>query len=112
MVNFWASWCGPCREETPMLDQIAREYSGKATVIGVNGASEDTETDARTFVREQHLRFPIIRAPRSVNGDWGVRGYPETFIVGTDGTVVAHIDGPVEEESLRALLDEEVQRTS
>jgi cytochrome c biogenesis protein CcmG, thiol:disulfide interchange protein DsbE len=89
VVNFWASWCGPCREEAPMLDQIAKEYDGKAVVVGVNAASEDTATDARAFVREHDLDFPIVRAARSVNEAWGVRGYPETFIVGADGKVSA-----------------------
>jgi cytochrome c biogenesis protein CcmG/thiol:disulfide interchange protein DsbE len=93
-----------------MLNDMAREYEGRATIVGVDAAAEDTETDARQFVREFELAFPIVRGSRSVKDEWGVRGYPETFLVDRHGRVVAHVNGPVDEETVRALIDGELKR--
>lgn len=106
VVNWWASWCGPCREEAPHLLAIADAYRGRATIVGVNAGMEDLESDARAFVEEFDLDFPIVRADRSDKDAWGVRGYPETFVVGRDARISARIAGQIDPEQLRSLMDE------
>lgn len=109
VVNWWASWCGPCEEEAPALADVAADYRGRATVVGLNAGAEDLEADAREFVQRHQLRFPIVRGTRADKDAWGVGGFPETFVVGVDGRISAHVNGPIDEHELRALLDRELR---
>ncbi len=108
VVNWWASWCGPCREEAPALMEIADDYDGRVTVVGMNAGAQDLQSDARAFAREFDLDFPLLRADRGDEDAWGVGGFPETFIVGTDGRISSFVNGPIDEETLRSLLDAEL----
>lgn len=110
VVNWWASWCGPCEDEAPILQQVAEDYAGRVTVVGLNPMHQDLESDARSFVRDHHFTFPILRAPRSEEDAWGVRTFPKTFIVGTDGRLSAYVDGPIDEETITGLLDAELRK--
>lgn len=111
VVNYWASWCGPCRDEAPILHNVAKDYDGRVVVVGLNPGNEDTKSDARSFVRDYEIEFPIVRGDAGDKDAWGVRSFPETFIVGTDGRVSARVQGPVEDDELRALLDDELERS-
>jgi cytochrome c biogenesis protein CcmG/thiol:disulfide interchange protein DsbE len=101
VVNFWASWCGPCRDEAPLLQRAATRYRGRLVVLGVD--YQDFTGDARKFVRKFGLTYPI---GRDGNGNllapWGVTGAPESFFVDSAGKVVAHVPGAVTEETLAA----------
>jgi cytochrome c biogenesis protein CcmG/thiol:disulfide interchange protein DsbE len=108
VVNWWASWCGPCRDEAPILRELADDYDGRVTVVGLDAGFEDLESDARAFVREHELDFPIVRGTRADHDAWGVRGYPETYVVGTDGRISSFINGPIDEQTLRGLLEREL----
>ena len=109
VVNWWASWCGPCRDEMPLLVDIAGDYrDDDVTIVGVN--IEDIAGDARDFVDEYSVDYPIVRGDADDKATWGVRGVPETFVVGVDGRISGRIDGPVDERSLRALIEKELQR--
>jgi cytochrome c biogenesis protein CcmG/thiol:disulfide interchange protein DsbE len=99
VVNFWASWCGPCRDEAPLLQDAARDYRGKLVVLGVD--YQDFTGDARKFVRKFGLTYPIVRDGNgSLLSRWGVTGAPESFFVDGSGKVVGHIPGAVTEETL------------
>lgn len=108
VVNWWASWCGPCEDEAPALQQVADDYAGRAVVVGVNAGAQDLESDARAFVRRHELDFPVVRASRADEVAWGVGGFPETFVVGVDGRISALVNGPIDEETLRGLIDAEL----
>ncbi len=106
VLNFWASWCEPCREESPLLDRWHAKVSkgGRGTVLGVDVL--DVSDDARDFVREYGLDYPMLRdGEGKVLGEYGVVAYPETFVIDREGRIVASRRGPVDEKFMR----EEVQ---
>jgi cytochrome c biogenesis protein CcmG/thiol:disulfide interchange protein DsbE len=101
VVNFWASWCVPCREEAPLLERTWREARDRGVLfIGLN--QQDLLGDARRFLREFDTSYPNVRDPgNEVARRWGLVGLPETFFIDTDGRVVAHILGAASAEELR-----------
>lgn len=97
VLNFWASWCAPCREETPLLEDGWKRWQDKGVVfVGVN--VKDFRSDARGFLRRYGVSYPnVYDGKGSTIGRYGVTGYPETYFVDARGRVVYRIAGPVEE---------------
>ncbi|MCB0878401.1 MAG: TlpA family protein disulfide reductase [Thermoleophilia bacterium] len=110
VVNWWASWCGPCKDEAPVLEDVAKDYDGRVVVVGLNAGAEDLRSDAREFAKEHEITFPLVRGDRNDKSAWGVTGYPETFVVGTDGHISSYVNGPVDSRTLRAMLDDELDQ--
>ncbi|HET8815628.1 MAG TPA: TlpA disulfide reductase family protein [Solirubrobacterales bacterium] len=101
LVNVWASWCVPCREEAPALQRFQRAHGGPGfTVLGID--SRDLSDDGRAFVRQYGLTYPQLRdGDGSAADDFGTSGVPETFLVDPRGKVRLIARGPVSEEYLR-----------
>ena len=112
LINFWASWCGPCRQEMPILDQLYHSYQAAGfTLLGVN--VEPKEGDAQKFLKGTPVSFPILFDPDSkVSKLYEVSGMPSTIIVDRKGTVryVHHGYKPGDEseylDQIRALTQE------
>ena len=102
VLNFWASWCVPCREESPLLQRWHERISedGAGTVLGIDIL--DATQDARDFAREYGLSYPMLRdGDGSSLDDWGVVAYPETFVIDRRGRIAASRRGPVDSAFLR-----------
>lgn len=99
LVNFWASWCVPCRQEHPIIMELARDQ--RLTVVGVN--YKDGNENALRFLGE--LGNPFTAIGLDPDGkmaiDWGVYGIPESYLVGPDGTILYKRVGPFDEKSLK-----------
>ena len=95
VLNFWASWCVPCKSEAKVLEQAWSRYSARGVVfLGVD--YHDLASDARRFVTAHELRFTMLRdGSGNVTGRYGISQVPETYIVGRTGRIVAHIPGPI-----------------
>ena len=90
LVNFFASWCGPCHTEQPQLVSL----SSQVHVLGV--VFQDSATNALHFLRQGGANWPAVSDPQGgLALEWGVRGPPESYLVSPDGTVVAKVLGPV-----------------
>lgn len=100
VLNFWASWCAPCREEAPRLER-AWQRSALSGVLFIGLDMQDLTDDAHGFLAEFGNTYPVVRDQSDkVADDWGVTGVPETFFLASDGTVVNHVIGVVSEEQI------------
>jgi cytochrome c biogenesis protein CcmG/thiol:disulfide interchange protein DsbE len=103
LVNFWASWCAPCRDEAPALAEIDRSYGARGLrLIGVN--TWDKEADARRFVEEFGLIYPNGPDPGGVAVEFGVRGIPESYVIDARGRLVRRWIGPLSGEAMPDLI--------
>ena len=108
LVNVWASWCVPCRDEVPFLEQLSKDK--RIQLVGIN--YKDAPDDARRFLN----RFgnPFIANGRDASGrtsiDWGVYGVPETYLIGRDGRIAYKLVGPVTADNLIHTLEPEIAK--
>jgi len=87
MINFWASWCGPCRQEMPLLEQIHQRYESLGfTLLGVN--VEENSSDAKAFLEDRPVSFPILFDPdNGVSKLYDVIAMPSTVLIDRQGNV-------------------------
>jgi thiol-disulfide isomerase/thioredoxin len=103
-INFWASWCTPCRREAPELEQLHRSRTTAGRIVGVNW--NDRLSAARAFVRDHRWTFPNLRdADGSVGGAYGIGGLPTTVILDSRGRIVQMLAGPQTVASIRAAFN-------
>jgi len=109
LLNFWASWCGPCEEEAPVLQALYEKYKDRLDVYAVNATKYDTVRGARDFVRDLELTFPVLMDESGkVTDAYKVFAFPVNFLVDRDGVIRERIDRviPLEawEQKIKAVL--------
>jgi cytochrome c biogenesis protein CcmG/thiol:disulfide interchange protein DsbE len=106
MLDFWASWCAPCRQEAPTLARVYREYRDRGVeFVGV--AIWDTEEDVQVYIRQYGVTYPNGLDPEGrMAMDYGVTGIPEKYFISRDGALVKKFIGPADEATLKQVLDE------
>jgi cytochrome c biogenesis protein CcmG/thiol:disulfide interchange protein DsbE len=104
VLNVWASWCDPCREEVPLLQETHERIAAKGgVVLGVD--TQDASSKALAFLKERNATFPSLRdRDRSYGRELGVTGYPETFLIDRTGRIAAMRRFPVTQDWLDAHL--------
>lgn len=101
VLNFWASWCVPCREEAPIL-QAGWEEGRREGILFVGLDMQDVRQDARDFMAEFEIDYLNIRDPSDTIADrYGLTGIPETYFISARGDVVGHVIGVVTAKQLR-----------
>ena len=105
LLDFWASWCGPCAMEAPVVDRVARRYEKKGlTVLGVNVS--DSADVVRAYAAQKGLSYPMVLDPGSgASNRYGVRQLPSLIVIGKDGNVLAFLTGLVDEASLNDVVE-------
>jgi cytochrome c biogenesis protein CcmG, thiol:disulfide interchange protein DsbE len=105
VVNFWASWCGPCKEEAALLAASARAYRGRVVFLGID--VQDFKSDARGFLKRFETPYVSVRdGSGSTYTDYGLTGVPETYWIDARGRIVAHYAGQID----RAQLEDGIRR--
>jgi cytochrome c biogenesis protein CcmG, thiol:disulfide interchange protein DsbE len=102
VLNFWASWCDPCRVEAPVLERGWRAASRQGVIV-VGLDMQDVRDDAREFLREFSITYPNVHeAGKETSRHYGVTGLPETFFISADGLIVGHVIGALDRDQLAA----------
>jgi len=109
VLNFWASWSIPCREEAPAFRAMAKRYAGRVVFLGMD--IQDLKSSARRFLGRYHVNYVSVRdGSDSVYTAYGLTGVPETFFLDRRGKAIGHSVGAVSkrelEQNVRALLKE------
>ncbi|MGH2691404.1 MAG: TlpA family protein disulfide reductase [Actinomycetota bacterium] len=104
LVNFWGTWCGPCRREQPVLQRLAEEYEGRVQFVGVDFL--DDQAAAREFLREFGVTYPSVVDDGPLGHRFGVPYAPATFLVDRTGEMRYQLLGEQEEPELRRYIEE------
>jgi cytochrome c biogenesis protein CcmG/thiol:disulfide interchange protein DsbE len=104
VLNFWASWCVPCKHEAPLLAASARQHAGEVAFLGID--VQDFKSDARRFLRRYRANYPSVRdGGSSTYSRYGLTGLPETYYLDARGRIIAHSPGEVRSDELEAGIE-------
>jgi len=108
VVNVWASWCAPCHEEAPLLNELAKDK--RLQLVGID--YKDTPDNARRFLGRYGNPFGAVGVDGNGRAaiEWGVYGVPETFVVGRDGKIVYKLVGPITPDNIEGVLKAEIDK--
>jgi thiol-disulfide isomerase/thioredoxin len=111
VVNFWASWCDPCRKEMPAFQEASRA-SSDVVFVGV-GAKTDKDDEAHAFAEEFGITYPIGRDTEGgtagygqIATDYGIYGYPATYFIDPEGNISATVLGELDVSQLQSYIDQ------
>jgi len=105
VLNFWASWCQPCKLEAPYFAAAAKKWSGRVVVLGVD--VNDPSGDARGFMRKYGITYPIVHDNKNVTSPkYGLTGLPETFFLDRRGSIVSHVVSGIKASDLQRGVEE------
>ena len=112
-LNFWATWCPPCREEMPYINELYEEYKNNqddVVILGVafpNMGREGTEEDIKVFLVNNNYKFPVVFDDGgNMVIEYGINAFPSTFIINKDGYIDKYIPGTMDKETMKKLIDD------
>lgn len=101
-VNFWASWCPPCKAETPDLVRMYHRYGSRISFIGVNLTGSDNALNAQAFIKKMGIAYPVLMdTTLSVSQQYRVLGIPTSLFINRAGVIVARVTGAMSPTLMR-----------
>jgi thiol-disulfide isomerase/thioredoxin len=98
ILNFWATWCGPCKVEIPSFVELYAKYKDKGLVV-VGVSIDDSPEQLQSFMKEFRMNYPVLQMKPEVEDFWGpFYGYPTTFVIARDGSICTKHLGPITKE--------------
>lgn len=108
VLNFWASWCGPCKSEMPDFEKVYAEYGDRVTFAMVNmtDGQRETQEKAQAHIDKEGFTFPVyFDLDQDAANTYGVSAIPTTYVIDADGNLVAYASGAISGEALSGALD-------
>lgn len=116
-LNFWATWCPPCRMEMPDIETVYEEYeknSGDVIILGVaapNLGKEGSEEHIKNFLKDNGYTYPVVfDQTGDILGQYSIQAFPTTFVIDKDGNLVSYVPGAVDKEFMKMLIDGGLER--
>jgi len=111
LVNFWATWCVPCKDEMPLLEAAHTKWGSKVQFIGID--RQDYKPDALRFAQDSHVTYTLAADPdATLDGAYRLRGMPTSVFIDRNGRIVDRITGPLTKSQLDDTLGTLTQRSS
>lgn len=104
LVTFWATWCVPCKQEMPFLEQLSKQKADSLVIMAID--MHEDESVVRPYAQQYGLTFPLLmHPPDSVLLDFNVTNVPLSLLIGRGGSLLARMDGPITEQTVRTMID-------
>lgn len=109
LLNFWATWCGPCRQEIPDLIKLQKDFGPQGfTVVGLS--EDDDMTPVVPFVKQEGMNYPVLISPPGVANQLQITGLPTSFLIGRDGKFVYMTPGVFPDRSMYDVWSDEIRK--
>lgn len=117
-LNFWATWCGPCRNEMPEIQKLYEEYAQKGeeaevVILGVAGpgvGQEGTVSEITDFMKENGYTYPVLMDETGEMFEWyGISAFPTTYMIDRDGNLYGYVTGQLTEDIMRSIIDQTLE---
>ncbi len=112
-LNFWATWCPPCKEEMPHIEELYKEYNlnkDEVVILGVTGTHDQTEQDIKDYLDENNYTFPtVIDKTGEIFTDYNINSYPTTFMIDKDGKIYGYTVGALSKDIMKQIIKQTLE---
>lgn len=112
-LNFWATWCPPCKEEMPHIEELYKEYNlnkDEVVILGVTGTHDQTEQDIKDYLDENNYTFPtVIDKTGEIFTDYNINSYPTTFMIDKNGKIYGYTVGALSKDIMKQIIKQTLE---